>query len=317
MVVTGPPAPLHDVSQGGHFIFKGDCVVEVKKWASFQEQADKLAQRGCDIGDNNFCLEVLKRINYYRLTAYFLPFKINEEDRYKAGTSIEAVYRIYDFDKKIRAVLFSALEDIEILFRAQIAYYHSEKYGALGYLDKETFSKLHKPDKFTKNLNAEIDRNKKIPFVAHHINKYNRKLPLWVAVDLFSFSTLSLFYSDLHIRDQKELAKIMYPGTPYNHDILKSWLRCCTDLRNICAHHSRLYYRIFSATPKTPTGQHFRLGKKLFDMIYVVCSLHPDGEAWNNSFLRQIESLVWEYEPNLAHIGFPSDWAEKLKRLVH
>ncbi|MCL2828886.1 MAG: Abi family protein [Oscillospiraceae bacterium] len=291
-------------------------MAEDKRWLSFQEQVDRLVQRGCIVDDVDFCIEVLKRMNYYRLTAYFLPFKEKENDRYKVGTRFETVYQIYEFDKRVRAILLSALEDIEIFFRTQIAHYHAQKYGGLGYLDAMTFGHYHKHDGFIEKLNAEIQRNKTLPFVAHHIEKYNKRLPLWVAVELFSFGTVSLFYSDLHRRDQRELAKIMYPDTPYNYEVLRSWLRCCTELRNACAHYGRLYYQIFPTIPKTPKGQHFTLGRRLFDMVYVVRSLYMDDEGWGNGILPQITALIERYQPhiNLFHIGFPPNWEEKLKK---
>jgi len=287
-----------------------------KKWLSFEEQAEKLAQRGCIIDDVDFCIEVLRRTSYYRLTAYFLPFKEKESGKYRAETTFETVYRIYEFDKRIRAILLSALEDIEIFVKTQVAHYHAQKYGGLGYLEAATFGHYHRHDSFVEKLNAEINRNKTLPFVAHHIEKYNRRLPLWAAVELFSFGAISLFYSDLHRIDQRKLAKLMYPDTPYNYEVLRSWLRCCTELRNACAHYGRLYYQIFPTIPKTPKGQQFILGRRLFDMVYVVRSLYMDDGNWNNSIFPQITALIEQYQShiNLSHIGFPPDWEEKLMK---
>ena len=76
------------------------------------------------------------------------------------------------------------------------------------------------------------------------MKKYDGHFPLWVAVELFSFGMLSRFYSDMKTEDKKQLARRLYGTVPKN---VSSWLRCCTDLRNICAHYGRLYYRIFSS----------------------------------------------------------------------
>ena len=51
---------------------------ELKKPTSYEEQISILEQRGCIIEDVQTCKSVLKAINYYHLTAYFLPFKCED-----------------------------------------------------------------------------------------------------------------------------------------------------------------------------------------------------------------------------------------------
>jgi len=296
---------------GGHFILRD--MADMKKWASFEEQMELLAQRGCVIGDRKFCLEALKRTSYYRLSAYLLPFK--DGDRYTEGTTFERVHQIYEFDRKLRTLLFSAIEEIEVFFRVQVAHYHAKKYGERGYYDAVNFREHNRHGELMARLKKEVDRNKKVPYVKHHIERYDGSFPLWVAVELFSFGTLAKFYADMHSTDQKQLSKIMYPGTSYNNSVLKSWLQCLTGLRNVCAHYGRLYYRPFS-TPKPPAKIEFDLKNKLFDMTYVMRSLHPKEESWNNTILPQITALIEQYEGhiNLGYIGFPPDWEEKLMK---
>ena len=106
------------------------------------------------------------------------------------------------------------------------------------------------------------------------------------------------------------ITKSLYGTTYYNLD---SWLRCCTDLRNICAHYGRLYYRIFFAIPATPDGFPIRLGRRLFDNIEMLSFLYPDRDKWNNEGLLSTIALIDEYSEDieLRHIGFPINW-EKL-----
>jgi len=288
-------------------------MAEMKKWISFQEQVELLDQRGCVIDDIDFCIDALKHTNYYRISAYLLPFKRGSE--YRPGTTFSKIYQVYEFDRKMRSVLFSAMEEIEIYFRTQIAHYHAEKYGALGYCDPMNFREHSRHSEFVERFNKEVLRNSKVSFVKHHIEQYDGKFPLWVAVELFSFGTLTKFYADMHSTDQKKLARIMYAEDAYNNGVLRSWLQCLTGVRNVCAHYGRLYYRPFSV-PKPPRKIDFALGNRLFDMIYVLRSLHPKRETWNNSILPQISSLIEQYETyiNLSHIGFPPDWEKKLAK---
>lgn len=289
--------------------------MDLKLPTTYEEQLEKLISRGIVVEDEARCKKVLEDINYYRLTAYFLPFKLGNGD-YIAGTSFLQVYRIYEFDRKLRRVLFTALEDVEISLRAKFAYYHAHKYGAAGYLDPASFSSRHNHEKFLQNFDREVIYNRKTPFVKHHIEKYNGVFPIWVACELFSFGMLSLFYADMQLPDQKYLSRRVYNTTPKN---VASWLRCCSDLRNICAHYGRLYFRVFSALPAGfskaySSGELFRL----WGAVLALRGLYPDTNKWNKEVLLSISALFEEYADviSLNHIAFPENWNEILKKEV-
>lgn len=281
-----------------------------KKATTYEEQLQILKKRGCVVQDEDFCLKKLAEINYYRLAAYFLPFK-QPNDTYRPGTSFEKVYHIYEFDRRLRVTLFSAIEEIEVSFRSQLAYFHAHKYGPTGYLQPANFSTKHDHDKFMKKIDAEVESNRKVLFVKHHIQQYEGIFPVWVISELFTFGMLSYFYADMVTADRKIIATELYHSTPKN---VSSWLRCCTDLRNICAHYGRLYYRIFSAIP---AGINMPLSaeRRLWGAMSAVRSLFPDAEKWNNGILPTLETLFDEYGNyiDLYHIAFPKDWKGKLE----
>lgn len=285
--------------------------IDTKRPTTYDEQIERLKARGCIISDENFCKEKLEAINYYRLTAYFLPFKADKEN-YVDGTSFHQVYRIYEFDRKLRAILFSAVEEVEIYLRSRFAYFHAHKYGATGYLDPQNFSEKHNDKKFKKNIEREIDSNRQVLFVKHHLETYGGIFPIWVISELFTFGMLSYFYNDLKTPDQKQLATELYKTTPKN---LISWLRCCTDLRNICAHYGRLYFRIF---PAIPAGMQMRdsAKRRLWGTIMALRAIYPDSQKWNCEVLTALEALFDEYagDINLYHLAFPADWCCQLKK---
>lgn len=280
---------------------------EVKRHLTYDEQYEKLCSRGCVVTDSENCKNILKNTGYYRLSAYFLPFRIDGE-KYEEGLLFDKVYHIYEFDRKLRNLLLSAIEVIEVSFRARLAYFHSQKYGPLGYLDASSFNSRHNPEKFKENIEREIENNKKVLFVKHHIEHYDGQFPLWVICELFTFGMLSYFYNDLTTADKKAFA-----GKDSKNMV--SWLRCCTDLRNICAHYGRLYYRVFTAMP---TGFNFpeKAMRRLWGAILSVKALYPSVEKWNSEFMPQIEALFEEYKDdiNLYHLAFPADWAAQLKK---
>ncbi len=231
---------------------------------------------------------------------------------YSPGITFERIVHIYGFDRRLRHLIFAAIEDVEIHLRSAFSYYHAHKYGAEGYLVGGNFSDKHDAQRFKDKLQREIENNKNAPYVKHHIERYGNRFPLWVACELFSFGMLSYFYADLKTQDAKRLAAKLYHTIPKN---IKSWLRCCTDLRNICAHYGRLYYRKFSAIPAAMELQPMQQ-RSLFGAILALRALHPHSQKWNNEFIAGLQAILEQYNADicLEHIGFPDDWLEKLRK---
>ena len=86
---------------------------QLKPPTTYNQQIAKLRSRGCLVTDVPFCEKVLSRINYYRLSAYFLPFR-KSDGTYMPGTDFNTIYQIYEFDRNLRNLLFSAIEEVEI-----------------------------------------------------------------------------------------------------------------------------------------------------------------------------------------------------------
>jgi abortive infection bacteriophage resistance protein len=292
---------------GGRFFMK-----QIKPFLSYDEQINRLLAHGCKVEDKFFAQTVLSQVNYYRFSAYFLPFK-GQNGNYKLETSFMSVYRIYEFDRKLRSIIFSAVARIEVFLRTQFAYYHAEQYGPLGYIDNTTFRvKGHDHARFMQKVNDEVRHNAKVPFVQHHIQNYNGQFPIWVIMELFTFGMLSRFYADMYTRDQKSLAKNLFGLNPKT---FSSWLHCCTDLRNNCAHHDRLYYRIFPSFPAGLSELEVKNKQRIFGILLVLKELYPDISGWNKEVFQPIQSLLTEYQSDikLEHIGFTQNWQEILK----
>lgn len=286
--------------------------MDVKKPTTYAQQLEILKKRGCVIENETWALEVLKNINYYRLSAYFIPFK-KDENTYFEGTTFENVYHIYEFDRKLRSLIFSMLEEIEILLRTRISYFFSHKYGALGYKDTDNFNLNHDNEKFNKHYSDMIEQNKTKAFVKHHIEEYGSQFPLWVLVELMSLGELSFFYSDMLIADRKAIANDVF-GTQEKN--VCSWLACLTNLRNSCAHYSRLYNAVFPFRPRTPNGYGYTLQKRVFDYLIVVKFMYLDADKWNNTYVTAIKQLINEYDGylDLNHLGFLDSWEDMLRK---
>jgi len=283
----------------------------MKKPTTFDEQLLLLKLRGLIITDEEKCLDFLRSTNYYRLSAYLLPFK-QSDDTYFTGVTFERICRIYEFDRKLRSLLFTAIEEIELFLRTQLAYYSAHNHGTLGYLEEKYYNARHDHKRFIQSINTAIMNNKNSLVVKHHDAEYSGKLPIWVIVDFFSIGNLSYFYSDLLIDSKKYIAKELF-ATSY--PFLDSWMKCITVLRNRCAHYSRLYYAFFTDTPKIPPAVRYKCIGRVFDQILMLKFMCANKDKWNMSFALPLETLVNEYRDSISfkHIGFPDNWIELLE----
>jgi len=282
----------------------------VKSPATVEDQIEKLKSRGCVIEDYEHAVCALSNINYYRLAHYFAVF-LETKNRYREGTSFETVMHIYDFDRLMRSLLLTALEEVEITMRANVSNYHALKYGALGYLNEASFDNHHNHKAFLKRIDRMIENNTGEQLVTHHMKKYGGAFPLWVIMELFSFGSLNTFYSDMKVEDKRAIADSAF-GLPYR--CVESWLQCLSELRNRCAHYTRLYDDPFGTVPKQIPGLERPMNNTLFDYVLVLKQLFPRNEIWNTSFAGKLSLLIAEYAPHieLYRIGFPDDWQDYL-----
>lgn len=286
-------------------------VLELKEPTTFEEQLLLIREKGFVISkeQEKECIEFLEKTNYYRLSAYFLPFR-KKDGNFFSDISFTRVLKIYEFDSLLRGLTFSIIEDIEVNLRTKLAYYVAHKYGALGYLSSDMFSDKHNTRKFSEKIDACIEENSSTLVVKHHKNTYGGQFPIWVIIEFFSVGMLSYFYKDMITEDKKIMAT-KFSTVPKQ---LESWLRCLTDLRNRCAHYSRLYYWIFPALPSMPKNIDFVVDRKLFTQIMVLKNLYPTPQKWNTKFVEPLKAMFEQYEGDISlkHIGFPQNWEELL-----
>lgn len=285
---------------------------QLKPALTYKEQVDRLIEKGVVVKDRKKCERFLHRVNYYRFTAYLLTFRKKDGETYK-NVPFEKAEGLYYFDRDLRSLLLSYIEDIEIQLRVALAYFHGHKYGPDGYERKTSFNDKHNHEGFWSHIEACISDNRNSPVVRHHETKYGGHFPIWVIIEYFSTGELSYFYRGMKFKDRRAISNYLY-GVDEN--VMISWMRCLTDLRNRCAHYSRLYYWIFPAIPKFPHGCRIAANRRLFCQIYMLKLMYPNKTKWNKNFITRLDAIVsWHTKDILLScIGFPDDWKELLTK---
>ncbi|WP_171046288.1 Abi family protein [Lentibacillus cibarius] len=134
----------------------------IKKPKTYKQQIDILKNRNLIINNVEEAVTFLKRVNYYRFSAYGLTLKQKENsDLFLDGVTFHQIKMVYIFDQKLRELLISQLEPVEIEFRSKIAYHHAHKFSALGYKDSANFKDESMHTKFLGELYQQIDKSKK------------------------------------------------------------------------------------------------------------------------------------------------------------
>ncbi len=116
---------------------------------SFNDQINLLESRGLTINDRTRTIRHLSNVSYYRMSAYMLPFKKRDStgkiiDVFLEGTTWDDIYNLYKFDRKLRLLVFDAIERIEIALRTQEIYQLSHKYGSHWQNDQNIFKPPYK-----------------------------------------------------------------------------------------------------------------------------------------------------------------------------
>jgi len=283
---------------------------------TIDEQVSRLRQRGLE-GDPVDMATRLTKVSYYRLSGYTFPFR-NPDDAFRPGTTFRTVWDHYVFDRRLRLQLIDALERIEVAVRTRLSYELGHEYGAFGYSDVDRVfgGSIDQRSKLGESTRSELKRAKE-QFLEHFEEKYGDSHdipPIWMATEVFSFGTIVRMVSLCHPATQRRITE--YFGLP--DVVIVSWLRSLNVVRNVCAHHSRLWNRrlpmktLIPARHTYPDWHHpirvpnDRMFTVFTQCIYLLGRLSP-GSAWK----KRLIALLDEYPlVSRRSMGFPESWQE-------
>ncbi|MDO4322621.1 MAG: Abi family protein [Lachnospiraceae bacterium] len=276
------------------------------------EQVENLKSIGLIVEDEQYAKQILNDISYFRLIkAYSLNLK-PKNGKYKDKVTFEQIVELYMFNAKFRQIIFPEIEKVEIYVRCRIANYFAEQYGVLGYLETENFVNQEYHRAFLADIEEEIRRNSKAPFVKNFRDNYEGgNLPIYALVEVFSFGTLSKFYKNMKNSDKKIVARSFDVGYTY----FESWLESISYVRNICAHYGRIYNAKLSKTPIL-YKEYSQAGvgnNRIFGVLLCLKHLLKNDSHWN-LFVEEIGLLFEKYESvDIKTMGYPENWKELLE----
>ena len=279
---------------------------------TIDEQIENLKNIVLIVENEEYAKKILNDISYFRLIkAYSLNLK-SKNGKYCEKVTFEQIVELYLFNANFRQVIFPEIEKVEINVRCRIANYFAEQYGVLGYLEADNFVNAEYHKMFLDDIEEEIRRNSKAPFVKNfHDNYEGGNLPIYALVEILSFGSLSKFYKNMKNQDKKAIAKSFGVGYTY----FESWLESISYVRNICAHYGRLYNAKLSKTPIL-YKEYSEAGignNRIFGVLLCLKHLLKSNDHWN-LFVDKIELLFDKYESvDIKTMGFTENWKELLE----
>ncbi len=102
-------------------------------------------------------------------------------------------------------------------------------------------------DRWIRDLDKKI-RDSREEYIMHHRSHRDSVVPIWVAVGVLDWGSLSHLYNCAPIAVRDEVADCFGISAAQ----VKTWLRALNVVRNVCAHHGRFFNRYYALTPKLP-----------------------------------------------------------------
>jgi len=223
---------------------------------SVAKQVSLLRESGMIIPDLVKAERWLRKVGFHRLSGYWAWFQRRDGSErhahFRPGTSFESARMLYAFDRRLRHLLMDALETVEIAARVAISSAMGERHGPHRFLDPRNFARKLDHGRFPQNVRRDAgisppDRHKQTDSIRSYLQRYDVPMmpPSRMLFEIFSFGAISRQYANLREADKKEIAAIF--GLPRGR--FQSWLHSASHLRNLCAHHARIWNRSLSAIP--------------------------------------------------------------------
>jgi abortive infection bacteriophage resistance protein len=266
-------------------------------------------RRGLSVPNPVAALHALEYIGYYRLLIYMRPLQKLDPatgmQRFVPGTAFEDVLDLYNFDRELRLLCLDAIERIEVALRAAIVNEVAVTHGPHFFLDPRNFDRVSTLVEFYQAANRES----KHLAISHYSRNYNTPElpPVWAITEAITYGSLSRLFSGLKLAHRKAIALRF----GYDETLLVSWFRSVNLVRNMCAHHTRLWNsRMLVDQPLSvkSLAAEFAQRDRFYARAVVMGALVEvidSGLDWK----KRLTALIDRYpKVPTAAMGFPTNW---------
>lgn len=314
-----------------------------KPHLTIPQQLEKLEGRGLVISDRDEAERLLVSVGYYRLSAYAYPFRelLREgasretsvqfrASDFRHGTTLESVRDLWMFDRRLRLLCLDALETVEIALRSRVGYHLGarDRFGYLGVSSLEPAAVTRRRpgvddgptlfESWVEKYQQHQESAEAEDFITHYVEKYDAKLPIWVATETMDFGSLVRLYGFMRKDDQSAVARDLHS---LSGAWLTSWIKVASYLRNVSAHHGRLWnrrltYKFMTVPAELTELAHLNQDRirraKVYGILAVLSSttsrLEPSS-LWRQTLVDHMDTFpaLDGISPE-SDMGFPQGW---------
>ena len=279
---------------------------------NIEEQIKWLSARGLELPDREYAFRCLSHIGFHRLSAYWDRF-MGQGDVFWAGATFSDVMVRYMFDQRLRSLVLEGTSYIEVSIRTRWTTEVASRSSLGDYGHKD--GSLFQPKRHSKNLQRlEEDYN--------NANKQGNPFDdatIWEVAEAMPFGQLSMWYQSIKDRQIKRAIAENYA---VDQKTFGSLLIHHSLVRNICAHHGRLWDRHLNSPPRIPSqlgedehvdrwfngDQEHKIYNLLVFMAYLLDVVTPNGD-WVERLVALASRAVTYGVPEVD-MGFPEGWYE-------
>ena len=295
-----------------------------KQILTIAQQVQSYIDAGMVITSRADVEKALKSIGFYRLRGYSFHLYDNATKKYVPGTKFEDILKLYQFDQELSSLIFSIISKSEVALRVRLVESLLIHGDPLVLQDSSIFKEKKLYWQNMSTVASEIARSNDV-FIKHNFDNHDGEVPVWAAVEVLSFGTLSKIIKNLKTGTGSSYsilaANYQYKSKKGNmvnpsQKMLASWIQGVSVLRNMCAHNSRIYNRTIHTTPEildvdkiTPPPAHNGLYQILLAMKY----LRSSDDEWT-VFVDEFDKLIQKNNSiiSLTAMNLPTDWKAHL-----
>mgnify|MGYP000351638434 CR=1 FL=1 len=305
--------------------------VPQKDFKSIDEQIDILRSRNLKFSNEEKAKELLRDCQYYRIMAYRYPFVLPEnKDIFRDNVDFNDIWNLYIFDRRLRFLIIDAIERIEVSLRSRWSHVLAEKYGVLAYQENAIFDNQMIRRTLARIIFENVQSSDQ-PCITHYLSK-NQKIPIWGLCEVLTYGELLSMFNSIKPR---KIKNEILSGFGVDEKVASSFLNALRIVRNICAHHGRLWNKRLFSNFKAPTrpetlsstinypaidesdsdedkSKKLEIQKSIYNilvmLIFFVEKIAPQSK-WSKRL------LVFLTDKNnsqyLTEMGFPCDWQSR------
>jgi abortive infection bacteriophage resistance protein len=293
-------------------------MLDDKPTLTVPQQISLLQSRGMAIADPEEANRFLHNVSYYRLKGYWWADQADDtEHAFRSGVTFENIVDRYNFDRELRLIILNMIERVEVGIRTRMTYELSLVHGPHWFADVTNFHNPKQWSSLLTSIRRDVDRSSEI-FIKEHHRKYGRTdsrlPPAWKTMEILTLGTLSKLYATLdnNLPEKIGIARSLGLG---QYRILENWLQLITILRNVCAHHSRIYGRplpLQLATLRRPRRNWVddrTLDRATAYATVCACKYLLETISSGNRFTFRLDDLFTTHASvDPGRLGFPANW---------